>query len=170
MATVPDRSGNRANSAPAVDPHIPDPYMGGGGGTSGGALESTQQDVLTAMQQNLTATNQLVTAAQDTSPVAVKMAQDEYETVAASATDQVLGATGAIGDYLAGIIIVPGTTSPGNVIIKDGSTTVFTFAGGASSVSNLVPFYVAIGAKCVGAGFKVTTGTNVTVFADGDFT
>src|SRR5690349_6577571 len=41
-----------------------------------------------------------------------------YETVAASATDQALGATGATGDFLAGILVVPGTTSPGAVSIK----------------------------------------------------
>ena len=37
----------------------------------------------------------------------------EYETVAASQTDQVLGATGATGDYLGDLLIVPATTSPG---------------------------------------------------------
>ena len=36
----------------------------------------------------------------------------EYETVAASATAQVLGATGAAGDYISHIIVVPTTTSP----------------------------------------------------------
>lgn len=95
----------------------------------------------------------------------------EYETVAASATDQVLGATGATSDYLAGLLIVPATTSPGAVSIKDGSGSGITvFTGGASSVSNLVPFFVPLGIKSTGGAWKVTTGTNVSVIASGNFT
>lgn len=36
----------------------------------------------------------------------------EYETVAASQTDQVLGSTGAAGDYLDKLIITVGTAAP----------------------------------------------------------
>jgi hypothetical protein len=72
-----------------------------------------------------------------------------YETVAASQTDQIMGATGAVGDYLAGVLIVPGTTSPGAVSIKDGNgSAISIFAGGAASVTTLHPFFVPIGAKC----------------------
>jgi hypothetical protein len=93
-----------------------------------------------------------------------------YETVAASQTDQVMGAAGAIGDYLAGVLIVPGTTSPGAVSIKDGSGSAITlFAGGATSIATLHPFFVPIGAKCTGAGWKVTTGANVTAVGMGAF-
>ena len=42
----------------------------------------------------------------------------EYETVAASQTAQVLGATGATGYYLAGLLVVPATTSPGVVTMS----------------------------------------------------
>lgn len=95
----------------------------------------------------------------------------EYEAVAASQTDQVLGATGAIGDFLAGLLIVPGTTSPGAVSIKDGAGTGITiFAGGATSVADLKPIFVPLGIRCTGAGWKVTTGANVTVIGVGDFT
>lgn len=101
----------------------------------------------------------------------VAVAQDEYETVAASQTDQTLGATGAIGDYLAGLLIIPATTSPGAVSIKDGAGSAITiFTGGASSVTNLVPFFVPLGAKATGAGWKVTTGANVSAIGVGDFT
>lgn len=110
-------------------------------------------------------------AAQAVSTAPVPVAQaDEYETVAASATDQVIGATGATGDRLAGVLIQPGTTSPGNVIIKDGSTTIYTFPGGASSVTTLIPFVVPLGLKSVSGSWKVTTGANVTAIAIGDFT
>lgn len=101
----------------------------------------------------------------------VALAQAEYETVAASQTDQVLGATGAAGDYLSGVLIVPASTSPGAVSIKDGSGSAITiFTGGASSVSNLVPFFVPLGIKCAGAGWKVTTGASVSAIGVGDFT
>ena len=43
------------------------------------------------------------------------IAAGDYETVAASQTDQVLGSTGATGDYFSGILIVPGTTAAGAV-------------------------------------------------------
>lgn len=102
----------------------------------------------------------------------VKLAQDEYETVAASATDQVLGATGASGDYLAGLLIVPATAAAGAVSIKDGTGSAITvFAGGGTTaLPTLAPIPVPLGIKCTGAGWKVTTGANVSVIAAGDFT
>lgn len=93
-----------------------------------------------------------------------------YETVAASQSDQVLGTTGYAGDVLAGLLIVPGTTSPGAVSIKDGGGSGITvFTGGASSVSDLTPFYLPINAKSSGGAWKVTTGANVSVVAVGQF-
>lgn len=95
----------------------------------------------------------------------------EYETVAASATDQAMGATGATGDYLAGILVVPATTSPGAVSIKDGSGSAITiFTGGTTSVSNLVPFFVPLGLISTGGAWKVTTGANVSCIGIGNFT
>lgn len=96
---------------------------------------------------------------------------EDYETIAASQTDQTLGSTGAAGDYLLGILIVPGTTSPGAVTIADGTGSDITiFTGGASSVSNLVPFMVPIGAESTSGAWTVTTGANVTAIAVGRFT
>ena len=94
----------------------------------------------------------------------------EYETVAASQTAQVLGATGAAGDYLSGLLVTPATTSPGNVLLLDNATSITVFTGGASSVSNLVPFFIPIGAKSVSGAWKVTTGANVSVIGVGNFT
>lgn len=94
-----------------------------------------------------------------------------YQVVAASQTNAVLGSTGATGDYLADILVVPTTTSPGNVQLKDGSGTAFTvFAGGASSLSNLVPFPIYIGAKSTSGAWQVTTGAGLSVVANGAFT
>jgi len=92
-----------------------------------------------------------------------------YETVAASATAQVLGASGAVGDYIAGLLVIPATTSPGNVILLDNATSITVFTGGASSVSNLVPFFIPLGVKSVSGAWKVTTGANVSVIASGNF-
>jgi hypothetical protein len=94
----------------------------------------------------------------------------EYETVAASQTAQVLGVTGAAGDKLEGVLIIPATTSPGSVAILDDSTSITVFTGGASSVSNLVPFYVPLGLRSVSGQWKITTGANVSVIASGNFT
>lgn len=94
----------------------------------------------------------------------------EYETVAASQTDQIMGATGGAGDYLTGVLIVPASTSPGAVSIKDGSGTAITiFAGGATSVSNLVPFFVPLGI-IAGTNWKITTGASVSAIGIGNFT
>lgn len=94
----------------------------------------------------------------------------EYETVAASQTAQVLGATGAAGDFISGLLIIPATTSPGNVLLLDNATSITVFAGGALSVSNLVPFFVPLGMISVSGAWKVTTGTNVSVIGIGNFT
>lgn len=97
--------------------------------------------------------------------------QGDYETVAASQTDQAMGATGAAGDYLDHVTIIPATTSPGAVSIKDGAGSAITiFAGGASSVADLKPFTVFVGMRSASGAWKVTTGTNVSALGVGDFT
>jgi hypothetical protein len=93
-----------------------------------------------------------------------------YETVAASQTAQVLGTAGAVGDYLYFLLVIPATTSPGAVTILDNVTSITVFAGGASSVSNLVPFAIPVQALSVSGAWKVTTGANVSVIAVGNFT
>ena len=96
----------------------------------------------------------------------------DYETVAASQTDQALGATGATGDYLAGLLIVPATTAAGAVSIKDGggsSITVFA-GGGTTALTTLIPFFVPLGIKSAAGAWKVTTGANVSVIGVGNFT
>ena len=94
-----------------------------------------------------------------------------YERVAASQTAQVLGTgLGALGDYIAGVLVVPATTSPGAVTLLDGATSMVIFTGGAASVSNLVPFYVPLGMVSHGGSWKVTTGANVSVIGMGAFT
>lgn len=98
------------------------------------------------------------------------LAPGAYETVAASQTDQVLGTNGAIGDSLQTLIIVPATTSPGAVSIKDGTGSAITiFTGGATSVADLAPIVVPINARSSVGAWKVTTGAAVSVIAVGRF-
>jgi len=111
-----------------------------------------------------------VVIASDQAAVRVKNGQAEYETVAASATAQVIGATGATGDYVSHVTIIPATTSPGAVTLLDNATSITIFTGGASSVSNLVPFTVVLGANSVSGAWKLTTGANVSAIVFGDFT
>jgi hypothetical protein len=100
----------------------------------------------------------------------VALDDGQYETVAASKTDQALGATGAKGDYLSGLLVVPASTSPGAVSIKDGSGSAITvFAGGTDSVVCLVSFPVPLGLVSQNGAWKVTTGANVSVIAVGSF-
>jgi len=94
----------------------------------------------------------------------------QYETVGASQTDQVLGATGATGDLINGILVIPATTSPGAITLKDGATSIAVFTGGATSVSNLVPFLIPLGIRSISGSFKLTTGANVSCICIGDFT
>ena len=94
-----------------------------------------------------------------------------YETVAASQTAQAMGATGATGDYLAGVLVFPGTAACGVVTILDNATTIGTFAGGGTTaLPSLVPFLIPIGLYSVSGAWKVTTGANVTAVGIGKFT
>jgi hypothetical protein len=75
------------------------------------------------------------------------------------------------GDYLAGLLVVPATTSPGAVSIKDGSgSAIPVFTGGATSVADLKPFPIPLGLVSLNGAWKVTTGANVSVIAIGNFT
>jgi len=93
-----------------------------------------------------------------------------YETVAASQTAQALGATGATGDLIMGILVVPATTSPGNVLLLDNATSITVFTGGTSSVTNLIPFLIPLNMISVSGAWKLTTGANVSAIGIGVFT
>lgn len=97
-----------------------------------------------------------------------------YQAVAASATATVLQtSTGAIGDYLSHCVIYPTSTSPGVVTVFDNTNaaagSAILFPGGASSLSNLAPIPVPVGAVSTAGAWKVTTGTAVSVVCYGKF-
>lgn len=99
--------------------------------------------------------------------LAVAPAGMPYETVAAGVTDQVLGGSGAANDFLSHIVIQPVTTAAGAVTVKDGASTIYLFTSG--TLADLSPKTVPFGIFSAGA-LSVSTGTNVTVLAVGNFT
>lgn len=105
---------------------------------------------------------------------------NDYVSVLAGVTKSALGPGSKVavgdGDVLDHLIIIPTTTSPGAVKITDGSagTDIVVFNGGASSVADLKPIYVNLGARAKATGangprWLITTGTNVAVVAVGRF-
>lgn len=98
-------------------------------------------------------------------------AAGEYETVAAGQTAQVLGATGAIGDWLDHVICFPAVVACGLLSVLDGATTLVTFpGGGTTALVDCKPFIIPVRAKAVGAGWKLTTGANIAAIGVGNFT
>lgn len=96
----------------------------------------------------------------------------DYETVAASQTDQIMGPVGHVGDILERLIITVNTAATAAVSIKDGDGASIGILpnspGGGVGV-----YVVEIKALCVRAttpGWKVTTGAGSTVLAVGRFT
>lgn len=83
-----------------------------------------------------------------------------YELVAAGQTDQILGATGQSGDFLARIIV---DVSTGIITVKDGAGTVLVIPAGVAGSS------IEIGAIAV-TNWNITTAAGTTCMCVGDFT
>lgn len=100
----------------------------------------------------------------------IKAAGLKYVTCAAGGT-QALG-TGAAGDTINTLIIVPGTAAAGTVGIKDGAgSTISVFAGGGTTaLTDLRPQTVTLNAISTAGGWSVVNGANVTCIAVGQFT
>ena len=94
-----------------------------------------------------------------------------YEHVAASSSAQVLGATGAKGDYLHRLICTVTTASTGNVLIVDGSGSgILTHTVLPASPGTGINVYnIEINAVSADGAWKVTTGAGVEVMAVGIF-
>lgn len=92
----------------------------------------------------------------------------QYQKVAASQTTKALGTTGATGDYLEAFTIVAATVAPGAVTVFDGTTAVFTMPAGTATV---LPYTnrVEVRAYSQTGSWNITTGTNVSVIAVGQF-
>lgn len=91
----------------------------------------------------------------------------QYETVAASQTDQVLGPNGGAGDYLKRLIVTVATSASGTVVLQDssgGSDIPITAANTPIGV-----YVVDIDAISTAGAWLVTTGAGATVLAVGRF-
>lgn len=93
--------------------------------------------------------------------------QWEYEDVAASQTDQALGATGAAGDLLHALKCATSAASVGTVTVKDGSGSSFTIFLAQSAAAILDS--PALDWVSVNGAWSVTTGTNTTCRVSGRF-
>jgi len=90
----------------------------------------------------------------------------QYETVAVSQTAQVLGGTGAIGDYVHRLIINVITVASAGVTLIDGSTSI-VISTAASAV--LGPISLELNMRSATGPWKITTGSGATVVAVGIF-
>lgn len=103
-----------------------------------------------------------------------------YKTVAASQTDQVLGANGinsagaittgngSKGDYLETLICVVATAATSSVSIKDGGGSAISVLPAAVG-SGIGTYKIPINAFSILGPWKVTTGAGVSVVAVGRF-
>lgn len=98
----------------------------------------------------------------------VKQSPKDYETVAASQTDQVLGTVGAKGDVLDGLILVVSTAATAATSIKDGTTSIAVFPN--SPGGGVGTYYIPLGLVSTVGAWSVTTGAGVAVIAVGFFT
>ena len=95
--------------------------------------------------------------------------QWDYEAVAASQTDQVMGSTGAAGDLLYSLVITVGTAATAATSIKDGTGTSIPIMPNSPG-GGLGVYVVPLGIVSTDGGWKVTTGAGSTVVGIGRFT
>ncbi len=90
----------------------------------------------------------------------------KYETVAASQTAQILGGTGAAGDYLHRLIINVITVAQAGVTLIDGSTSIVLSTAGSAVLG---PISLELNMAATTGPWKITTGSGATVIAVGIF-
>ncbi|MFK0687987.1 hypothetical protein ACFX5Q_07250 [Mesorhizobium sp. IMUNJ 23033] len=96
-------------------------------------------------------------------------ANGEFETVAASQTDQVMGTTGAIGDVLASLVCVVATAATAQVQIKDGAGSAITVLPNSPG-GGVGTYTLLLNLRSLAGAWKVTTAAGVSVIATGNFT
>ena len=92
----------------------------------------------------------------------------QYENVAASQTNQIMGGTGAAGDYLHKLVCVVTTAATAQVQIKDGSGTAFTVLPNSPG-SGIGTYVLDLQLASASGAWQVTTGAGVAVTAVGVF-
>lgn len=92
----------------------------------------------------------------------------QYENVAASQTNQVMGGTGAAGDYLHRLVCVVTTAATAQVQIRDGSGTAFTVLPNSPG-SGIGTYNIELNMVSSNGAWQVTTAAGVAVTAVGVF-
>ena len=95
----------------------------------------------------------------------------QYEHVAASSSAQVLGTTGAVGDYLHRIVCTVSTAATAAVQVVDGTGTgILTHTILPNSPGSGIGVYnIELNAVSANGAWKITTGAGVEVMAVGIF-
>ena len=88
-----------------------------------------------------------------------------YETVAASQTGQVIGGTGAKGDYVHRLVVSVAIAASGTVTLIDGSTSIVITAANTP----IGVYIVDLGINSLTGAWSITTGAGATVIAVGIF-
>ena len=92
----------------------------------------------------------------------------QYEHVAASQTAQVLGGTGAAGDYIHRLACTVSTAATGNVLILDGTGFSHTILP-ALPGGGIGQYDIELNIISRNGAWKITTGAGVEVLAIGIF-
>ena len=94
-------------------------------------------------------------------------APPDSEAVGASATNQVLGGTGAIGDVINTMILTVATAATSTVSIKDGAGSSIPILAANTPIG---VYSITLNVKSTAGAWSVTTGAGVSVLATGTFT
>lgn len=91
---------------------------------------------------------------------------EDYEFVAPSATNQVLGTAGATNDFLQRLTVNVTTSATSNVAIKDGSDTAITVVPANAPIG---VYNVELGIRSRSGAWQITTGAGASAIAVGQF-
>lgn len=100
----------------------------------------------------------------------VSDSEGDYEAVAASQTDQIMGAVGAVGDRLLRVIVSVATSATGTCSIKDGNGAAIPLTAANTPIG---VYSIELNIKALATttpGWKITTGAGATAIGIGDFT
>lgn len=87
--------------------------------------------------------------------------------IAASQSAVDISATGAAGDYIAGILVTPSATTLGVVTLIDGAVSYPLVIGGTYTMQ---PFYIPLGMTSQSGKWTITTGVGLSVVVLGQLT
>lgn len=91
---------------------------------------------------------------------------DEYETVAAGQTNQVLGLAGSVNDMFSRLVVDVATSLTSAVSIKDGANAAIEVIPANTPVG---PYTVELGIRSTNGPWQVTTQAGVSCIAIGQF-